>query len=436
MAPQSQFSRDQDSLKYAQNRIDERLGSRLGTESDNSAPVFDPIRLFHLSPPGLLGACRRRRFSVREIVDSIHGTAHRPIDLTDAGPKIPLRNSTDLLKRFTVKYLKFAEDVRPPYIGTYSKICDPSEGSKLSRNPFTKTLPATNYDYDSEVEWEEPGEGEDLDSEGEEEAGEDEDEDEMEGFLDDEDGSEMVRAANLKLRSLNGDLEPFCTGLCWENASDQGVMNSIEGKITVDLSLLRLDILSGRYELNIIGFMRLMWISDSFHLPIDPYSTLYWQPASTSNNHLHPSSSMDPLRLPLTMINRTNTLLPIPNSNSHVEDKPHANTPHNIISSSTLAPPPKPQPPKRLIAPELMTAFAAAVRGSDLTKAGLIEMLKKQYVHVLVHRFLLSFFRLLFSFCSTPLPLCNKDLHTNFMHTTQIPKTDQRRHQRYAEPAR
>lgn len=245
LAPQSQFSRDRDSLKFAQDRIDEGLGSGLGTESENFAPVFDPIKLFHMSPHHWSGNHRRRRFSVKEIVDRIHGTAQRPIDLTDAESKKPFLNPTDLLKCFTVKYLKFAEDFRPPYIGTYSKICAPSEGSKLSRNPFAKTLPATNYDYDSEAEWEEPGEGEDLDSEGEEEAGEDEDDDEMEGFLDDEEGNEMVRAGNLKNRSLNGDLEPLCTGLCWENAPDQGVLNSIEGKLMIDLSVLRLDILSG-----------------------------------------------------------------------------------------------------------------------------------------------------------------------------------------------
>lgn len=81
---------------------------------------------------------------------------------------------------------------------------------------------------------------------------------------------------------------------------------------------------------------------------------------------------MDPPRLPLNLINRTNTLLPKRNADN--EEKVQAiQTP----GSSTLAPP---KPPKRLIAPELMTAFAAAVRGSDLTKAGLIEMLKKQYV--------------------------------------------------------
>lgn len=80
---------------------------------------------------------------------------------------------------------------------------------------------------------------------------------------------------------------------------------------------------------------------------------------------------MDPPRLPLTMINRINTLPP--NSDTDAEEKPQgAGRP---ADPSMLA---IPKIPKRLIAPELMTAFAAAVQGSDLTKAGLIEILKKQ----------------------------------------------------------
>lgn len=39
-----------------------------------------------------------------------------------------------------------------------------------------------------------------------------------------------------------------------------------------------------------------------------------------------------------------------------------------------------PKPHKRLIAPELMDEFKAAVQGNDLTKVGLLEILKKQYV--------------------------------------------------------
>lgn len=37
-----------------------------------------------------------------------------------------------------------------------------------------------------------------------------------------------------------------------------------------------------------------------------------------------------------------------------------------------------PKAPKRMVAPEVLEDFKRAVDGSDLTKAGLIEILKKQ----------------------------------------------------------
>jgi chromatin assembly factor 1 subunit A len=369
MAPQNQFSRDEHSLKYAQARIDEGFSSSKA-EGGSPPAAFDPFTLLHLSPNRRSGVYHRRRFCVKEIVERIHGTARKPIDLTESGTN-SLRKPTQLLKYITTKYLKFAEDVRPPYIGTYTKITDQSAASKLRRNPFAKILPTTDYGYDSEAEWEDPGEGEDLDSEGEEEAGEDEDGDEMEGFLDDEDGAEIVRAANLKHRPLNEDLEPSCTGLCWENALDPACWSSAEAKVMVDLSSLRLEILSGRQPGNYRGVETLNDL-DSFHPPIDPYSTIYWQPSSAPSNPL--PSSMDPPRLPLTTINRVNTL--IPNGTPAVEE--NLKVPSRTEPTMVTFPP---KGPKRMIAAELMTAFEAAVQGSDLTKAGLIEILKKQYVH-------------------------------------------------------
>lgn len=246
MAPQNQFSRDGESLKYAQSRIDEGLSSTPRIAAGTCVPLFDPFALFHLSSHRRTGLHNQNRLSVKEIVQMIQGTAHRPIDLTETRITNPSQKPTELLKCVTVKYLKFAEDVRPPYIGTFTKISDQSTISKLCRNPFAKTLPATDYGYDSEAEWEDPGEGEDLDSEGEEEAGDDEDGDEMEGFLDDEEGSEMARAAHLKHRPLIGDLEPSCTGLCWESAPNQEGLSSAEAKLTVGLSSLRLEIISGK----------------------------------------------------------------------------------------------------------------------------------------------------------------------------------------------
>jgi chromatin assembly factor 1 subunit A len=48
------------------------------------------------------------------------------------------------------RFLRFVEDVRPPYYGTWSK-----KSSKISgRRPFGKDV-VMDYEYDSEAEWEE-----------------------------------------------------------------------------------------------------------------------------------------------------------------------------------------------------------------------------------------------------------------------------------------
>lgn len=213
LALQSRFSRDVGGVEYARTKIDEGLG-QIKEESDELIKAFNPIELLHISPH--TQNRRSQHHVVRDIVARMHGTFQHPVDLTESIPKSS-RQPINLLATVSIKYLKFAEDVRPPYVGTYSKILDSRVYSKLCRNPFSRSLP-TNYDYDSEAEWEEPGEGEDLESEGEEEAGDDDEGDEMEEFLDDDDetgdGSRMM---NIRRRPILGDLEPTSTGLCWED---------------------------------------------------------------------------------------------------------------------------------------------------------------------------------------------------------------------------
>ncbi|KAG9294574.1 hypothetical protein G9A89_008053 [Geosiphon pyriformis] len=70
----------------------------------------------------------------------------------------------DVLKdpnKIKMKFLKFGEDYRPAYYGTWSKI------SKriTSRRPFAQDNDLFNYEYDSTAEWEEDEEGEELKSE-------------------------------------------------------------------------------------------------------------------------------------------------------------------------------------------------------------------------------------------------------------------------------
>lgn len=241
LAPETRFSRDEAGLKYARIKIDEHIQA----SEDSKLPInaFDPSEFLH-TPPHRQSSRSRRHNTVKDLIAMIHGTSQNPIDLTDSRSKavdIP----TALLADIPVKYLRFAEDVRPPYIGTYTKVSDPRACSKLRRNPFTRSLPV-NYDYDSEAEWEEPGEGEDLDSEGEEDAGEDDEEDEMEGFLDDEEGTDGNRSVNAKHRLVASDLQPLSIGICWEDVQNAHCSNGEDQGL--DLQSLRLEMISGERE--------------------------------------------------------------------------------------------------------------------------------------------------------------------------------------------
>ncbi|SCU89355.1 LAFA_0E17458g1_1 [Lachancea sp. 'fantastica'] len=91
------------------------------------------------------------------------------------------------LRQIPQRFIKFYENVRPPYVGTFSNFL------KLPRdNPFAFENTGINYDYDSDWDWvneeeEEGGDVEDLedgDDEDEDEELDDGTEDEFDGFLD------------------------------------------------------------------------------------------------------------------------------------------------------------------------------------------------------------------------------------------------------------
>ena len=229
LAPHSRFSRDAKSLAYVQKKIDEGLERGAGTNES-----FNVHDMLHLSP----GSSRRflRVHTVKDIVARIHGSARNPIDLTESQSKRAIQEPAHLLKTVPTKYLKFFEDYRPPYTGTFTKVTDRRAMSKLCRKPFSREIPDTDYDYDSEAEWEEPGEGEDLESEGDEEVGDDEEENDMEGFLDDEDDA-------IKKRPLLGDLEPTCSGICWEDLENEE--SKLANLDVLDLAHFKLNILMG-----------------------------------------------------------------------------------------------------------------------------------------------------------------------------------------------
>lgn len=210
LAAGNRWERDAAALEATEARIDSCLQ---GNASPYEVPLkFNAVELFHLRGKNLKPR-GKRVIPMREIMGGHIGNASRPIDLTAESKQSQMKNITELLKSVPVKFLKFREDVRPPYCGTYTS--EPVSGmSRLARNPLRRDLPNMNYDYDSEAEWVEDEDAEDLDSDGEEEEDLGDDGDDMDGFLDDENDEKPIRRL-----VPQGDLEPVSSGLCWEDES-------------------------------------------------------------------------------------------------------------------------------------------------------------------------------------------------------------------------
>ncbi|PWY74671.1 hypothetical protein BO83DRAFT_377715 [Aspergillus eucalypticola CBS 122712] len=298
-APPHRFQRDNEALQHTREKVDAYLKD--AKDGKHEPVIFRPSELFQLMP------YQRRRgrlpASVKQILLQMQNLADQS-ETSEAAQR-----ARDLLRQVRMKSLKFSEDVRPPYQGTYSKSLPESSVRRLMRNPFRRGLPETNYDYDSEAEWEEPEEGEDLDSEEEEEGSED-GEDDMDGFLDDEED------------------------------------HPIDGK--------RRHIVGDKMEI----------ISDSVTFPIDPFSTAYWQ---------KPKAAAEPAQAAGLGRSTLHAFMGHPSSSS--SHKPTGSGPG--ADGGTLAVLTAGRT-KRTLPPEQLEEFKQVVNGSDLTKMGLIEILKKR----------------------------------------------------------
>lgn len=107
--------------------------------------------------------------------------------------------------------------------------------------------------------------------------------------------------------------------------------------------------------------------TDTIHFPIDPFSTTYWpKPKVVEQAAPKASSSLPPVRATLHAFgvnpSSTHTLSPL---------APPAR-PATTTDNKTASKAKKPFPP------EHMDEFKQTVEGCDLSKAGLIEVLKKR----------------------------------------------------------
>ena len=248
-----------------------------------------------------------------------------------------------LLNRLPHKFLKFAEDVRPPYSGTFTK-CPTKHGLRTGRNPFERALPGTDYNYDSEAEWVADEDGEDLLSD------EDDDDhsdgggaDSIDGFLDDEDDTVAKRGGMAALIPTN-------SGICWEDVLGRPVRP--------DLEEMRIGVLIGASppffsrRFFCVRGEGLIGALGGVSGPIDPFSTKYWEPEPKPA-----LTNMDPPQRP----SASTTHLPLaatagPSSGNNRDEQL-----------------------QKLIPPEMLEDFKRAIEGSDMTKAALVEQLKKRF---------------------------------------------------------
>ncbi|KAK5009680.1 hypothetical protein LTR28_013959 [Elasticomyces elasticus] len=364
LAPYNRFTRTREELNAQQQAFDCAL---VNQQQDDSGKVPTPVlsdTLHELFP--FKDHIRRGvpQFRTKDLVENLQGTLQRPVDLTGDENSIADYDESNLWASLVVKHLEYAEDVRPPYRGTYTKTTSDRDIRRLRTNPFCHVRKDTDYDYDSEAEWEEPEEGEDLLSDGEEETESVGDADEMEGFLDDEDASSSLKT---KKRLINGDLKPVSTGLCWDDRDGRTIC---EGS-------------SRDKDLNLED-MALGFLIDVPNACVDPFSGSYWEVQTAPPPAILDTPTAEPVvQLKDGFLRPPRPPLHIrPNSVNEMTIVGAASGMKGPITAVPLSCAPNKQlksAQKRVLSTEDLAEFREAVQGSNLTKIDLIRALKKRF---------------------------------------------------------
>ena len=298
------FTRDEDSLQHARSGLDKTLSSDDTTIVDTQ-PRPEPnslADLLHIAP--ITRYLRRPQQTAKDLVAGIHGTAQNPVDLTSSKAT---QTSLDHLKALPVKYLKFWEDVRPPYIGTRTQLPAGLTAMQFGRRSCKRANASLEYDYDSEAEWEPLGEGEDLDSEGEDDLEEEDDGDDMKDFVVDEGILEVKKQPFVVAK------EQTSTGICWEDLNGKSRAAIGHELPSTDMQQYKLEMIAGMHAARIHSIKLTAEILDHPMLPIDPHSTIYWASSIKAKASTATSAPvMNPPRVPLNAINRINLNLPNP----------------------------------------------------------------------------------------------------------------------------
>ncbi|KAK9479620.1 chromatin assembly factor 1 subunit A-domain-containing protein [Lipomyces japonicus] len=263
--PQNRFCQDQISVEHARSHLDELFQTGeyhsnkiIHPQLANEVPNFAEI--FQLSSNQRRPRGKRLKHSTKDVIAMFNNADNQ---FTSTSPAILSEDKLRAkLNGLPKKFLRFFEDLRPPYFGTFTKTC-----SIPRANPFCK-IPLLNYEYDSEAEWvQEEEDGDDLDNISEEEEDEEDDDDESKSgdFIDDEMKDFLVDEDEEKpKRRVLTALVPVMKGICYTNL-ETGLNPEFDG----------------------LG-MEIATIQPSIQLPIDPFKD-YWitKPSSEFSTGKH-----------------------------------------------------------------------------------------------------------------------------------------------------
>ncbi len=199
----------------------------------------------------------------------------------------------------------------------------------------------------------------------------------MEGFLDDTEDDDAVRARRLLIKD---EMEPYCSGLWWENARAEPQHDGDLGPgPTFQPMQYRMELLDCQPNPALPSFspisheqiLTAALFTVTAQLPIDPCPAGFWSasaPKSAGSSGI--AHSMGPPRYGKP----DHACAKLPPSQTLSAD--------GTGGAADAAPSGSrcPRGNQRTLSPEELEIFKSTVQGSSHTKGALIEVLKKQYV--------------------------------------------------------
>ncbi|KAG0152271.1 hypothetical protein CROQUDRAFT_71115 [Cronartium quercuum f. sp. fusiforme G11] len=380
LAPPNRFSRPEDDSK--KNDIIEHLPDlTLQRSLEDFLSSIDPA--YKLNSTKTI-----RVISTRDIVNGL--TENEMSGSTEGAKK--WRRLLKNRAQVPVKYLHFAEDARPGYVGTWSKTSRVVTG----RTPFARDTCLLNYEYDSEAEWEEEDdmEGEDLaasDVAGEESTSELAEESDEEGWLaGDDDEIEMVDDGENHFTNRTLDAQNDDQLLTKQTKKIKGqVPRRIVGPFIPVVKGPMWERKLGVVEVPMFEPFRIQFINDA-RVGLNPFT--FVSKTSLDINRLHSSAETESLKaqssikkvpplMPITSpLNQIPTLQPLPPNDLDPNLSQPMVPKAACIPPTHTAPTSTPRRTKKPFPVELVPALVSIVNGNRKAKPLLVEDLRLAFL--------------------------------------------------------